>query len=108
MQTERPRRMRKKVCGFCMEKIEYIDYKDVNKLRKYISENAKINPRRMTGVCAKHQRKVAKRVMTERWENNNHRKVNGIKRTPEEKKAYQKEYYKKHKQFASVEYKLDN
>ncbi len=62
MQMERPRRIRKKVCGFCADKIDYIDYKDVNRLRKYISENAKINPRRMTGVCAKHQRKFTTAV----------------------------------------------
>ena len=56
MQGERQRRGRKRVCGFCAEKVEYIDYKDVNKLKRYISERAKIVPRRMTGVCSKHQR----------------------------------------------------
>jgi small subunit ribosomal protein S18 len=52
------RRGRRKVCGFCADKLEYIDYKDVNRLRKYISERAKILPRRVTGTCATHQRKL--------------------------------------------------
>ncbi len=58
MQGERPRRGRKRVCSFCVEKVENIDYKDVNKLKKYVSERAKIVPRRMTGVCSKHQRRL--------------------------------------------------
>jgi small subunit ribosomal protein S18 len=52
----RPNRRRKKVCVFCTEKATDIDYKDVARLRKYISENAKILPRRVSGTCAKHQR----------------------------------------------------
>ena len=47
---------RKKVCAFCAEKAEYIDYKDVAKLKRYMSERGKILPRRITGTCAKHQR----------------------------------------------------
>ena len=51
-----PRR-RKKVCAFCADKEhDYIDYKDVNKLKRYMSERGKILPRRITGTCAKHQR----------------------------------------------------
>ena len=50
---------RRKVCNFCVEKAENIDYKDVAKLRKYLMENGKILPRRMTGVCARHQRELA-------------------------------------------------
>ena len=53
---------RKKVCIFCVEKAEYIDYKDVAKLRKFVTEKGKILPRRMTGVCAKHQRALAEAV----------------------------------------------
>ena len=49
-------RRRKKVCVFCADKNNIIDYKDVNKLRRYISERGKILPRRITGNCAKHQR----------------------------------------------------
>ena len=48
---------RKKVCVFCADKEhDYIDYKDVNKLKRYVSERCKILPRRITGNCAKHQR----------------------------------------------------
>ena len=49
-------RRRKKVCVFCGEKNAVIDYKDVNKLKRYVSERGKILPRRITGNCAKHQR----------------------------------------------------
>ena len=52
----RNRKMKKKVCSFCQDKVDYIDYKDVAKLRRYVSERAKILPRRITGTCAKHQR----------------------------------------------------
>jgi small subunit ribosomal protein S18 len=47
---------RRKVCGFCAEKLPYIDYKDVSRLRRYLSERGKIEPRRKTGTCARHQR----------------------------------------------------
>ena len=47
---------KKKVCMFCVEHIEEIDYKDTAKLRKFITEKGKILPRRITGTCAKHQR----------------------------------------------------
>ena len=47
---------RKRVCKFCVEKLEYIDYKDVKTLQQFIPERGKILPRRMTGVCARHQR----------------------------------------------------
>ena len=49
---------RRKVCNFCVEKAETIDYKDVAKLRRFISERAKILPRRVTGTCARHQRQL--------------------------------------------------
>ena len=51
-----PARRRKKVCVYCADKNAVIDYKDVNKLKRYISERGKILPRRITGNCAKHQR----------------------------------------------------
>ncbi|MBE7029646.1 MAG: 30S ribosomal protein S18 [Clostridia bacterium] len=54
----KPRRMKRKVCNFCVEKATSIDYKDVPKLRKYLSERSKILPRRITGTCAKHQRQL--------------------------------------------------
>ena len=50
------RKPRKKVCQFCADKTNIIDYKDAAKLRKYVSERGKILPRRITGNCAKHQR----------------------------------------------------
>jgi small subunit ribosomal protein S18 len=50
---------KRKVCSFCSEKINTIDYKDAAKLRQYISERGKIDPRRRTGTCAKHQRAIA-------------------------------------------------
>ncbi|MBQ9517738.1 MAG: 30S ribosomal protein S18 [Eubacterium sp.] len=53
-----PRKGRRKVCQFCVDKVETIDYKDVAKLRKFTSERAKILPRRVTGTCAKHQREL--------------------------------------------------
>ena len=56
--TFKPRRMKRKVCQFCVEKATSIDYKDVPKLRKYLSERSKILPRRITGTCAKHQRQL--------------------------------------------------
>jgi small subunit ribosomal protein S18 len=52
------RRRRRKVCGFCVDKVGDIDYKDLARLRKYISERAKILPRRVTGTCSGHQRKL--------------------------------------------------
>mgnify|MGYP002515483084 CR=1 FL=1 len=60
--TEKPnrgmRKGRKKVCAFCVDKVEAIDYKDIAKLRKFISERAKILPRRVTGTCTRHQREL--------------------------------------------------
>ena len=59
--NERPfkaRKPKKKVCQFCVDKVADIDYKDVAKLRRYVSERAKILPRRITGTCAMHQRQL--------------------------------------------------
>lgn len=52
------RKPRKKVCAFCVDKAEFIDFKDVAKLRRFMSERAKIVPRRVTGTCARHQREL--------------------------------------------------
>ena len=54
----RGRKARKKVCGFCVDKVEHIDYKDIARLRRYMSERGKILPRGVTGTCAKHQREL--------------------------------------------------
>ena len=50
------RRRHRKVCTFCLERVEHIDYKETSRLRRYLSDRAKILPRRMTGTCARHQR----------------------------------------------------
>lgn len=58
----RIRKPRRKSCNFCIDKVESIDYKDVSKLRKYISERGKILPRRVSGNCAKHQRRLTEAI----------------------------------------------
>lgn len=55
----RGRKPRRKVCQFCVDKIQQTDYKDIPRLRRFISERGKILPRRMTGNCAKHQRQLS-------------------------------------------------
>lgn len=54
-----PKRQHRKVCMFCMEKIDYIDYKEISRLRRFVSDRGKILPRRVTGTCARHQRPLA-------------------------------------------------
>ena len=51
-------RRHRKVCAFCADKIDQVDYKDIARLRKCVSERSKILPRRITGTCAKHQRQL--------------------------------------------------
>jgi len=58
LKQEKNRRPRKKVCSFCVDKIQEIDYKEVGRIRKYITERGKILPRRISGNCAKHQRQL--------------------------------------------------
>lgn len=58
----RQRRIKKKVCMYCADKSLVIDYKDAEKLRKFVSEKGKILPRRVTGLCALHQRKVTNEI----------------------------------------------
>lgn len=58
-QRIRGRRPRRKICQFCADKMDHIDYKDVQRLRKYLTERGKIMPRRASGTCAKHQRQLA-------------------------------------------------
>ncbi|RKY05642.1 30S ribosomal protein S18 [Candidatus Poribacteria bacterium] len=55
-------RYRKKVCRLCAEKIEYVDYKDIDLLKDFLSERGKIIGRRVTGTCAKHQRQLTKAI----------------------------------------------
>jgi small subunit ribosomal protein S18 len=63
---ERPKKKvffrRRKVCKFCVDKIEYVDYKDTRTLHSYILERAKILPRRISGTCARHQRMVQRAI----------------------------------------------
>ena len=56
------RRMRRKVCLLCVDKIDSIDYKNVGKLRRYVSDRGKILPRRTTGSCASHQRTITRAI----------------------------------------------
>ena len=66
--AEKPKKYRKpamgkkKVCAFCVDKSLVIDYKDVNRLKRFMAENGKILPRRQTGVCAIHQRELAQAI----------------------------------------------
>jgi len=62
VKRDRNRRPKRKVCSFCADKIEHIDYKDVAKLRRFITERGKILPRRLTGTSLKFQRKVSQAV----------------------------------------------
>ncbi|MBE7031526.1 MAG: 30S ribosomal protein S18 [Ruminococcaceae bacterium] len=63
----RGRRPKRKVCAFCVDKVDFIDYKDVAKLRRYITERAKILPRRISGCCAKHQRELTVSIKRARY-----------------------------------------
>ena len=67
MDRNRSRRPKRKVCAFCVDKVEHIDYKDVAKLRRYVTERAKILPRRISGCCAKHQRQLTVAIKRARY-----------------------------------------
>ena len=60
------RRVKKKPCALCRDKVEWVDYKDVPMLRKYMSDRGKIRSRRVTGNCAQHQRALAEAIKTAR------------------------------------------
>jgi small subunit ribosomal protein S18 len=57
---------RKKICSFCADKSKGIDYKEINKLKKYITERGKILPRRISGNCSKHQRELTTAIKRSR------------------------------------------
>ena len=61
------RKGRKKVCSFCVDRVETIDYKDISRLRRFVSERAKILPRRVTGTCARHQRELTVAIKRARY-----------------------------------------
>ncbi|HEY5493176.1 MAG TPA: 30S ribosomal protein S18 [Candidatus Anoxymicrobiaceae bacterium] len=65
-QSPYPRKQKRKVCYFCKEKIDYIDYKDVGMLRRFLSERGKIRPRRVTGTCTQHQATLCKAIKNAR------------------------------------------
>ena len=65
--NRRGRKGRKKVCAFCVDKIDVIDYKDISRLRRFVSERAKILPRRVTGTCARHQRELTVAIKRARY-----------------------------------------
>ncbi|HHW60950.1 MAG TPA: 30S ribosomal protein S18 [Syntrophomonadaceae bacterium] len=60
--VKRDRRKKRRQCNFCADKVEEIDYKDINRLRRYVTERGKILPRRITGNCAAHQRQLTTAV----------------------------------------------
>jgi len=61
-----PYHRKRRICAFCVEKVDYIDYKQYDVLRRYLNEHGRIRPRRQTGTCAKHQRGLAKAVKQSR------------------------------------------
>jgi len=65
-QKRRVNKRKRRVCVFCEEKTDIVDFKDVNKLKRFISERGKILPRRITGNCAKHQRTVTTAIKRSR------------------------------------------
>jgi len=62
VRRERGRRPKKRVCSWCVDKIETIDYKDVGRLKRFITERGKILPRRISGNCANHQRQLTRAI----------------------------------------------
>lgn len=58
----RDRRRRRRVCAFCVDKIDRVDYKETGRLRRFLTERAKILPRRITGNCARHQRQLTRAI----------------------------------------------
>lgn len=57
-----PYHRKRRICAFCVEKVDHIDYKQHEVLRRYLTEHGRIRPRRQTGTCAKHQRSLARAV----------------------------------------------
>ena len=58
----RGRYRRRRLCAFCVDKVDDVDYKDADMLRRYITEHGRIRPRRQTGTCARHQRSLAQAI----------------------------------------------
>lgn len=66
-QFRKRRKRRPKVCHYCVDKLDHVDYKETEKLRRYITERGKIIPRRVTGACAKHQRQLTRAIKRARY-----------------------------------------
>ncbi len=62
MKRDRGRKPKKKICSYCVDKIEFVDYKQYEKLKRFITERGKILPRRISGNCARHQRQLTRAV----------------------------------------------
>ena len=62
MRREKGRRPKRKICSFCVDKIEKVDYKQYEKLKRFLTERGKILPRRISGNCAKHQRQLTRAI----------------------------------------------
>ncbi len=62
MRRDRGRKPKKKICSFCVDKVDSIDYKQYDKLKRFITERGKILPRRISGNCAKHQRQLTRAI----------------------------------------------
>lgn len=59
---DKGRKRKRKVCAFCVDKVERVDYKDVSRLRRYLTERGKIIPKRISGNCARHQRQLTRAI----------------------------------------------
>lgn len=66
-QVIKRRAKKRRVCAFCVEKTDVLDYKDLSKFRKFVTDRGKIVPRRNSGVCAKHQRELASAIKRARF-----------------------------------------
>ncbi len=62
MRRDRGRKPKKKICSFCVDKVESIDYKQYDKLKRFMTERSKVLPRRISGNCAKHQRQLTRAI----------------------------------------------
>ncbi|MGM0651210.1 MAG: 30S ribosomal protein S18 [Bacillota bacterium] len=62
MRRDRGRKPKKKICSFCVEKVDNVDYKQYDKLKRFVTERGKVLPRRISGNCAKHQRQLTRAI----------------------------------------------
>lgn len=62
MRRDRGRKPKKKICSYCVEKIDSVDYKQYEKLKRFVTERGKVLPRRISGNCAKHQRQLTRAI----------------------------------------------